>query len=47
MTNKLAIVLIVLIVAGVSLDFYFYGENHLVFLGKKFFDLVEWLAFWR
>jgi len=24
-----------------------FGTEHLIFLGKKFFELIEWIAFWR
>lgn len=47
MTNKLALVLGLTIVAAVVVDLGLFGSEHLVFLGKKFFELVEWLAFWR
>jgi hypothetical protein len=47
MTNTLSILLGLLIVGGICLDFYIYDSDNLLFLGKKFADLVEWMAFWR
>ena len=47
MTNSIAIVLALLIVGAIATDVVFYGTEHLIFLGKKFADLLEWLAFWR
>ncbi|MEM6371927.1 MAG: hypothetical protein AAF727_03995 [Pseudomonadota bacterium] len=47
MTNRGAIVLAVLIMGAIALDVMIYGADHLVFLGKKFADMLEWLAFWR
>ncbi|WP_425102013.1 hypothetical protein [Tropicibacter sp. S64] len=47
MTNTLAIVLGALILGGLGVDYLMYGSEHLLFLAKKMFDLIEWLAFWR
>jgi hypothetical protein len=47
MTNRIAIVLGLIIVGAILLDVFLYGSEHLVFLGKKFAELVEWIAFWR
>ena len=47
MTNTVAISLGLLIVGAIAVDVMLYGSDHLVFLGKKFADLLEWLAFWR
>lgn len=47
MTNRIAIVLGLLLIVAVILDGLIYGNEHLVFLGKKLFELIEWLAFWR
>ena len=47
MTNSLALVLGALIVAGIVLDYMLFGAETLVFLGRKFFELVDYLAFWR
>jgi len=47
MTNKIALVLGFLIIAAIFADYVIFGPEHLLFLGKKFFELIEWLAFWR
>ena len=47
MTNRIASVLGLIIVGAILLDVFLYGSEHLVFLGKKFAELVEWIAFWR
>ncbi|WP_205389214.1 hypothetical protein SuNHUV7_35120 (plasmid) [Pseudoseohaeicola sp. NH-UV-7] len=47
MTNRIAIVLGLIIVGAILLDVFLYGSEHLIFLGKKFAELVEWIAFWR
>ena len=47
MTNSLAIILGALILGGLALDYALYDTEHLVFLGKKVFELIDWLAFWR
>jgi len=47
MTNKIAIVLGGIILVLVILDLIFYGTEHAIFLGKKLFELIEWIAFWR
>ena len=47
MTNFNALVLGLLIVGAITVDVMLYGSEHLVFLGKKFAELLEWIAFWR
>ena len=47
MTNRIALVLGALIVLLVLVDVLLFGTDHLVFLGKKLFELIEWLSFWR
>ncbi|MCE0504830.1 MULTISPECIES: hypothetical protein [unclassified Roseivivax] len=47
MTNSVALSLGLLILGAVVLDLALFGPEHLVFLGQKFFELLEWLAFWR
>ena len=47
MTNRIAFVLGLLIVALVAVDLMIYGSQHVIFLSKKIFQLIEWLAFWR
>lgn len=47
MTNTLAILLGLFLIGAVCIDVFIYGAENLVFLGKKFTDLIEWIAFWR
>ena len=47
MTNLIAVILAVLLIAAAVIDVMFYGTEHLIFLGKKMFELIEWIAFWR
>lgn len=47
MTNLIAFILGLLLIAAIAIDVTFYGTEHMVFLGKKFFELIEWIAFWR
>ena len=47
MTNRIALVLSVAIVAVVAIDGMVFGAEHLVFLGRKLAALIEWMAFWR
>ncbi len=47
MTNRSALILAIVIVAAFVIDVALYGDEHVVFLGKKLAELIEWLAFWR
>ncbi|MEO0936959.1 MAG: hypothetical protein AAFY38_02265 [Pseudomonadota bacterium] len=47
MTNRLAIILGLIIVAAIAYDTIGNDAANLVFLGKKLAELIEWLAFWR
>jgi len=47
MTNRLAIVLGMLILGALVVDVLLNGTTNLVFLGKKLADLIDWIAFWR
>ncbi|WP_299730971.1 hypothetical protein [uncultured Tateyamaria sp.] len=47
MTNRGAVILALLILVAIGVDVVIYGSEHLVFLGKKFTDMLEWMAFWR
>ncbi len=47
MTNKIAIWLGGVILVLLTADIILFGDDHLVFLGKKLADLIEWMAFWR
>ena len=47
MTNRIAIVLGLIITGAIVVDYVFYGTEHAIFLAKKMTELIEWLAFWR
>lgn len=47
MSNTLALVLGLMILGTILGDVALFGSEHLVFLGKKLFAFIEWLAFWR
>ncbi len=47
MTNRIAIVLALLVVAVFAVDAYAFGGTLPVFLGRKMLNLLTWLAFWR
>lgn len=47
MTNQLAIILGSIIVAAILGDFVLNGGDALLFLGRKFFLFLDWIAFWR
>lgn len=47
MTNRIALFLGVALVALIVIDILLFGTEHIVFLSKKLFALIEWMAFWR
>ncbi len=47
MTNRIALWIGLLLLAAISADLALNGGSALVFLLRKFLDMVEWLAFWR
>ncbi|MFZ5961447.1 hypothetical protein ACOXXX_00710 [Thalassococcus sp. BH17M4-6] len=47
MTNFIAVVMGVVLVTALGIDYAIFGSEHLLFLGKKFFVLLDWVAFWR
>jgi len=47
MTNKISLVLGLLIIGAIAIDLVLFGTSHLVFLGKRLFEMINWLAFWR
>ncbi|ATG35789.1 MULTISPECIES: hypothetical protein [Phaeobacter] len=47
MTNKVALFLALLILTALAVDLSLYGSEHMVFLGKRLFELIDWIAFWR
>jgi hypothetical protein len=47
LTDRIALGLGLFIVALIGADMLFNDSNALMFLLKKFADMVEWMAFWR
>lgn len=47
MTNTIAIWILILIAAFVAVDAAFFAWDLSLFLGRKFADLLWWMAFWR
>lgn len=47
MTNRIAFIVFVLIGLGIVADVMLNDSKALLFMGKKLFDAIEWLAFWR
>ncbi|ASP21562.1 hypothetical protein ANTHELSMS3_02908 [Antarctobacter heliothermus] len=47
MTNRLAIILGLILVGAVVADMSLTDGANLLFLGRKVFVLIDWLAFWR
>lgn len=47
MTNSTAIVLGLALLCLVVADLLFFEMDHVVFLGKRLLDLIDWVSFWR
>lgn len=47
MTNQIALFLGALILIGLGLDHVYFDWSNTIFLARKLFDFIEWLAFWR
>ncbi|MDG1168872.1 MAG: hypothetical protein P8N14_06725 [Sulfitobacter sp.] len=47
MTNRLALILAFMITIAFVADIMWFGKEHMIFLGKKMFEMIEWMAFWR
>ncbi|ETA52126.1 MULTISPECIES: hypothetical protein [Ponticoccus] len=47
MTNSLAIALGLAIAAFVAADLLLFDGTNLLFLARKLYWLIDWLAFWR
>ena len=47
MTDRIALILAILIVALCALDLFANGGGVLFFLARKLFVFVEYLSFWR
>lgn len=47
MSNKVALFLVVLILGGLLLDYLANDLQASLFLARKWYNLIEWMAFWR
>lgn len=47
MTNRLFIIIGLALLGTISADYYLNDGENLLFLGKKLFVFLDWLAFWR
>jgi hypothetical protein len=47
MTNTIALYIGVVIAAAIALDVYTNDGAALVFLARKFLDLLDWVVFWN
>ncbi len=47
MTNQIAAALALFLVAVIGIDLIFNDGDLMLLFARKFFDLIEWLAFWR
>ncbi|WP_400088721.1 hypothetical protein [Yoonia sp. R78084] len=47
MTNTIAVLLGLFLVALLGFDYLQYDGAYALFLSRKFVELIEWLAFWR
>ncbi len=47
MTNRIAIILGLMVVAALAFDTVYYDNAGILFLGRKLVVYIEYLAFWR
>lgn len=47
MTNRLAIVLALLVALGLAADWYWTGGTYALYLARRIRDLIDYMAFWR
>ena len=47
MTNRLALVIGLIVFGLILADLILRSGAELLFLGRKFFDFLDWIAFWR
>ncbi len=47
MTDRIALGLALLLAALIGADLMLNGGESLLFLARKFLDLMEWVEFWR
>jgi hypothetical protein len=46
-TNRIALWLGLFLVLALIADTMYFGNEHLIYLGRKLSELIEWIAFWR
>jgi hypothetical protein len=47
LTDRIALWIGLILLAGIIADLALNGGSALAFLARKFIDLIEWVAFWR
>lgn len=47
MTNPIALVLSLIVVAAILADVIFNGSQFTIYAGRVFLDVIQWIAFWR
>lgn len=47
MTNPIAVFLAIVIMVGLGIDLLLNDGQIVLLFARKFFELIEWLAFWR
>ena len=47
MTNRIALWIGLVLLAAIIADLTLNGGAALIFLVRKFLDMIEWVAFWR
>lgn len=47
MTDRIALILGLIVAAAIAVDLVLFGGSNMVFLGRKMFAFLDWLAFWR
>lgn len=47
LTNTIAVWIGLILLAGILADFALNGGSALMFLARKFLDLIEWVDFWN
>lgn len=47
MTNTLAVILGAILLGAIAFDYTVFDSANMLFLAKKLFVLLDWLAFWR
>ncbi len=47
MTDRIALWLGLVVLVLIGIDYALVGTLHFLFLGAKFVDLVDYIAFWR